>query len=95
MTKDSKRSWRPNFASIRGKIYLAIAAQIEDAIRSGLFQAGDRLPAQRDIADSLGFHVNTINKAFKEAARRGLITARAGRGGTIVRGLASTPTGNT
>lgn len=32
------------------------------------------------IADSLGFHVNTIYAAFKELARRGLTRAFARRG---------------
>lgn len=76
-------AWRPDFARIRGKIPLAIADQIEEAIRSGVFQVGDRLPTQRDIADALGFHLNTINAAFREAARRGLIESRTRRGSVV------------
>lgn len=83
MIKDSKNGWRPDFARIHGKIYLAIATQIEEAIQSGVFQPGDTLPPQRAIAESLGFHVNTVNAAFKEAARRGLVSGHARRG-TIV-----------
>lgn len=78
-----KDGWRPDFARIRGRAYLAIATQIEEAIRSGVFQPGDTLPTQRAIAESLGFHVNTVNAAFKEAARRGLVSGHARRG-TIV-----------
>lgn len=76
-------NWRPDFARIRGKIYLAIANQIEEAIRGGVFAPGDRMPSQRAIADDLGFHFNTINAAFREAARRGLVRGCARRG-TIV-----------
>lgn len=83
MFKDSKKGWRPDFARIRGRAYLAIATQIEEAICSGVFRPGDTLPPQRAIAESLGFHVNTINAAFKEAARRGLVSGHARRG-TIV-----------
>jgi GntR family transcriptional regulator len=75
--------WRPDFASIRGRIYLAIALQIEEAIRLGILRPGDRLPSQRAISEELGFHVNTINAAFREAAHRGLIRS-AGRRGSMV-----------
>lgn len=75
--------WRPDFSRIRGRVYLAIASQIEQAILSGVFRPGDRLPCQRAIAEDLGFHVNTIHRAFKEAARRGLVRSCTRRG-TIV-----------
>ncbi|MEX3954020.1 GntR family transcriptional regulator [Paraburkholderia sp. EG287A] len=75
--------WRPDFARIQGKIYLAVADQIEHAIRSGLFRPGDALPTQRSIADDLGFHLNTINRAFREVARRGLIDSRTRRGSIV------------
>ena len=77
--------WRPDFASIRGRVYLSIASQIEQAIRSGIFRVGDKLPSQRAIADDLGFHVNTINAAFKEAARRGLVRGCTRRGTVVLR----------
>jgi DNA-binding GntR family transcriptional regulator len=76
-------AWRPDFSRIRGKVYVAIADQIEDAIRSGVFRPGERLPTQRAIADDLGFHLNTINAAFREAARRGLIESRTRRGSIV------------
>ncbi|MDQ7979915.1 winged helix-turn-helix domain-containing protein [Paraburkholderia sp. SARCC-3016] len=84
MFKDPKQGWRPDFARLRGRVYLAIAAQIEEAISLGIFAPGDRLPSQRAIADDLGFHLNTVNAAFREAARRGLVRSNVGRGGTIV-----------
>ncbi|WP_175949421.1 winged helix-turn-helix domain-containing protein [Burkholderia vietnamiensis] len=76
----SPSQWRPDFARIRGHVANAIADQIEEAIRSGLFKPGDKLPTQQAIADSLGFHLNTIYAAFKELARRGLTRAFARRG---------------
>ena len=84
MSKDPKSTWRPDFARLRGRPYLAIAAQIEEAIRQGIFNPGDRLPPQRAIAEDLGFHRNTINAAFREAARRGLIRGHAGRGTVVL-----------
>ncbi|MEK6350135.1 MAG: GntR family transcriptional regulator [Burkholderia sp.] len=49
-----------------------------------MFRPGDRLPTQLAIADSLGFHPNTIYAAFREAARRGLIKGFAGRGTLVL-----------
>jgi DNA-binding transcriptional regulator YhcF (GntR family) len=76
--------WRVDFASIRGRVYLSIAAQIEEAICTGIFSPGDRLPSQRALAEDLGFHVNTINAAFKEAARRGLVRGCTRRGTVVL-----------
>ncbi|MDW9241162.1 bacterial regulatory, gntR family protein [Burkholderia thailandensis] len=45
---------------------------------------GERLPGQRLIADLMGVHVNTLNRAMQEAARRGLIHARVGSGTTVI-----------
>jgi GntR family transcriptional regulator len=84
VTVDFNESWRPEFGRIRGRVYLAIALQIEEAIRSGVFQPGDKLPPQRVIADDLGFHVNTVNAAFKEAARRGLVRGYTRRGTVVL-----------
>nr|WP_310144730.1 winged helix-turn-helix domain-containing protein [Burkholderia ambifaria] len=77
-------SWRPNFAEIREHVAIAIADQIEVAIRSGLFRPGDKLPTQQSIADSLGFHLNTVHAAFREVARRGLIRGFARRGTFVI-----------
>ncbi|MEM5331712.1 winged helix-turn-helix domain-containing protein [Paraburkholderia sp. JHI2823] len=87
--KRDQLKWRPDFARIRGKVYLAVADQIEQAIRSGLFRPGDALPTQRSIADDLGFHLNTINAAFREVARRGLIESRTRRGSIVSVGSAA------
>ncbi|OBR54070.1 GntR family transcriptional regulator [Paraburkholderia tropica] len=81
--KADPRHWRPDFARIRGKVYVAIADQIQQAIYAGIFRPGDALPTQRDVADDLGFHLNTINAAFREAARRGLIESRTRRGSIV------------
>ena len=76
-------TWLPDFARIRGKVPLAIADQIEQAIQAGLLRPGDTLPAQRTVADALGFHLNTIHAGYREAARRGLILSRTRRGSVV------------
>jgi DNA-binding transcriptional regulator YhcF (GntR family) len=84
MDKVGNKQWRPDFARLRGTPYLAIAQQIEDAINRGVFLPGDRLPSQRSIADDLGFHLNTVNRAFREVARRGLVRGNAGHGTVVI-----------
>ena len=84
MNKTANKHWRPDFARLRGTPYLAIAAQIEEAINKGVFVPGDRLPSQRSIADDLGFQLNTVNRAFREVARRGLVRGNAGRGTVVI-----------
>ncbi|MFP6557789.1 GntR family transcriptional regulator [Paraburkholderia sp. B3] len=42
------------------------------------------MPPQRLMADFMGIHPNTLNRAMKQAAREGLITASRGRGTTVI-----------
>ena len=71
------------FAPWAGLAYLALADAIERAILAGSVQAGDRLPPQRMLADFLGLHVNTVNRAFRETRQRGLTSGNR-RHGTLV-----------
>ena len=71
------------FGLCAGPAYLALADAIELAIRAGSVQAGDRLPPQRMLADFLGLHVNTVNRAFRETRQRGLTSGNR-RHGTLV-----------
>ncbi|NLP62640.1 winged helix-turn-helix transcriptional regulator [Paraburkholderia sacchari] len=75
--------WIAKRSTHLGPPYLAIADEIEKAIRDGALKSGSRLPPQRLLADFLGLHVNTVNRAMRETARRGL-TAGATRRGTVV-----------
>ncbi|MGI8764969.1 MAG: PLP-dependent aminotransferase family protein [Gemmatimonadaceae bacterium] len=74
------RTWRPHLSGRSGPLYRAIADAIEADTHSGVLAAGDSLPTQRELADSLGVNFTTITRAYAEARRRGLITARVGRG---------------
>ncbi|MGE3993537.1 PLP-dependent aminotransferase family protein [Pseudorhodoplanes sp.] len=75
---------RPSALS-RGKPkYLALVDLIERNIASGDLRDGDRLPPQRELASDFDLTIATITKAIREAARRGIVTARAGSG-TFIR----------
>ncbi len=71
-------------AVCHGPAYLAIADAIEKAISAGGLHPGETLPSQRMLADFMGLHVNTVNRAMREAARRGLTYGKTRRG-TVIR----------
>ncbi|CAB3727090.1 GntR family transcriptional regulator [Paraburkholderia rhynchosiae] len=84
------RWWIPDLHQYRGPAYRAVVAAVEAAIARGRLKPGDRLPSQRVLADFLGLNVNTVNRAMRETARRGLTAANT-RNGTVVLGLGICP----
>lgn len=68
----------------RGSACSAIVAALETAIRAGQILAGDVLPSQRLMADLMGVHTNTVNRAMREATRRGLVSVRTRLGTTVI-----------
>jgi DNA-binding LacI/PurR family transcriptional regulator len=61
-----------------------IAQALHEAIQSGVYQAGDRLPTELELAQQHGVSRVTAAAALSELARAGLVT-RTPRRGTIVR----------
>lgn len=89
MTRTSiQKPWTPKLSDRSGPVYRAIADALEADVRRGALSSGDPLPTQRDLAEQLGVNFTTVTRAYDEARRRGLITARVGRG-TFVAGAAS------
>ena len=76
--------WRPDLTRRKGPLAVALADAIADAVQRRELAPGDRLPPQRDLADTLGIAVTTVTRAYAEAVRRGLVTGEVGRG-TFVR----------
>jgi DNA-binding transcriptional MocR family regulator len=72
--------WLPSIVDRRGPVYLAIVDDLAHAIQSGTLRAGNRLPAQRLLADLLGINLSTVTRAYSEAERRHLIAGEVGRG---------------
>ncbi len=72
--------WRPRLVESARLKYLGIVEALEADIRSGRVARGERLPAQRAIAEALEVDLTTVTRAFNEARRRGLVEAQAGRG---------------
>ena len=72
--------WTPRLIENARMKYLGIVEALDADIRSGVVVAGQRLPAQRAIAEALGVDLTTVTRAFNEARRRGLVQAQPGRG---------------
>ncbi|MET9843499.1 FadR/GntR family transcriptional regulator [Streptomyces ossamyceticus] len=66
--------------------------QILQVVRLGLVPGGERLPAERDLAERLGISRVTLREVLKVLQEQGLVEARRGRyGGTFVLPRATTP----
>nr|MBQ8253266.1 GntR family transcriptional regulator [Lachnospiraceae bacterium] len=55
-------------------IYSQIVEKIQLRIISGYYPAGTKLPSVRDLAAEAGVNPNTMQKAFMELERSGLLT---------------------
>ena len=75
--------WSPLIADGHGPVYLRIVQALERAVWSGALRPGERLPAQRALANELGVDLTTITRAFTEARKRGLIDARGPLGSFV------------
>jgi GntR family transcriptional regulator len=69
-------------------LYLQIASSIRRAMREARISDGDRLPAARDLAESLGVHMHTVVRAYGILREEGLLDVRRGRGATVRPGSA-------
>lgn len=75
--------WASGLTEGEGPRYLQIVKFLERAIAEGSLRAGDRLPAQRRLAELLGIDLTTVTRGFAEARRHQLIEAR-GTLGTFI-----------
>jgi len=63
-----------------GRLYEQIVAQIEERILNGELRPGDKLPAERELAEQFGVSRTAIREAMKALARSGLVVIQPGRG---------------
>lgn len=67
----------------REPIYEQIFHQVADQILKGILQPGDKMPSVRSLSMELSSNPNTVQRAYTELDRRGLITSVPGRGSFI------------
>jgi GntR family transcriptional regulator len=73
--------------------YLQIVQQVRQALRMGLLEAGDRLPAVREVVAATAVNPNTVLKAYRDLEREGLIEARPGHGTFVLKRPPGPPPG--
>ncbi len=69
--------------SARGPKYQALRTAIVGAISSGDWQPGTRLPTEAELAQLLPYSLGTIQKAYGELVRSGLVVRARGRGSFV------------
>ena len=78
--------WMPTLSDTSQPRYLALVEAIAHAIACGELQPGERLPPQRRLAWALGWNPSTAMQAYREAARRHLVSGEVGRGTYVLAG---------
>jgi GntR family transcriptional regulator len=61
-------------------VYLQIVEGIRASIAAGVYRPGEILPSLRALAVDLVVNPNTVQKAYDELERQGLLTSRRGVG---------------
>lgn len=69
-------------------IYSQIVERLETQIVSGQYKPGDKLPSVRELAAEAGVNPNTMQKAFADLERSGLIITQRTSGRTVTEDVA-------
>ena len=64
-------------------IYIQLRDQILAAIGQGLLKPGTRLPTMREVAVGLRIDLNTVQRAYAELEREGVLSVVQGRGSFV------------
>jgi DNA-binding GntR family transcriptional regulator len=65
-------------------VYVQVADDIAEQIRSGILAPGAMLPAERDLAEIYGVAYLTARRAVRELRDRGLVVTLPARGTFVV-----------
>jgi GntR family transcriptional regulator/MocR family aminotransferase len=70
-------------------LFRQVYAGLRQAILSGTFRAGDRVPSTRDLADQLGISRTVVVLAYELLLAEGFVAGRSGSGTYVPAGLAA------
>jgi GntR family transcriptional regulator/MocR family aminotransferase len=76
-------------------LYRQLYGGLRQAILSGTFAAGQRLPSTRDLAEQLGISRTVAVLAYDQLLAEGFVTGRTGSGTYVADGLTALRSGNT
>jgi GntR family transcriptional repressor for pyruvate dehydrogenase complex len=71
------------------RLYEQIVQQIDESIRKGVLKEGDRLPAERELAQQFGVSRTAVREAVKALIEKGLVEAHPGRGTFVTNGTSN------
>lgn len=60
--------------------YIQLKEQIRRRITQGVWTAGTKLPAERELAESIAVSRNTVSQAYKELESEGILSSARGKG---------------
>ena len=72
--------WHEQPGRRRGPDYAALAGSVKGLLADGRLPLGARLPAERDLAESLGVSRTTVSAAYRSLRDSGHLTSRRGAG---------------
>ena len=67
-----------------------IVEQLEGMILEGTLKAGERLPAERALAEQFGVSRPSLREAIQKLTAKGLLVSRQGGGNYVVESLGTT-----
>lgn len=71
-------------AARQNRIFQDVVGQIQEAIIEGRLKVGDRLPAERELKETLQTSRSTLREALRVLEQKGLIEIKLGTGGGAV-----------
>lgn len=72
---------RPDVAHASGRVSDSIASAIKTEISTGVLAPGERLPAERDLAQKFKTSRLSVREAYRSLEEMGLLTIKRGAGG--------------
>ena len=73
-------TWIPVIKGKKTPLYISIANCLEEDIKKGILEGGNKLPPQRVIANYIGINLSTVTRAYKLCEEKGLIKGVTGKG---------------
>src|SRR5690242_19338803 len=77
------------FSKEKGPKFRQVYTRLRDAILSGVFQQGEKLPSTRDLAEQLGISRTVVLLAFDQLLAEGYAVGQRGSGTYVSSGVGS------